>query len=39
VVCVEVLQPFEVSLNLGSYPQGNYSLLVNGAEIGQVMLP
>lgn len=39
VVCVEVLQPFEVSLNLGSYPQGSYSLLVNGSEIGQVMLP
>lgn len=38
-VCAEVLQPFEVNLNLGSYPAGEYTLLVNGNSIGKVLLP
>lgn len=34
-VCIQVLQPFEANLNLGSYPPGHYSLWVNGEKVGE----
>lgn len=39
VVCAQVLQPFDENLNLGSYPDGKYSILVNENKIGEVILP
>jgi len=35
-ICIQVLEPFEVSLPLGSYEQGNYTVLLNGEQVGQV---
>ncbi len=34
-VCIQVLEGFEVTYSLGSYPSGNYTVLVNGEEVGQ----
>lgn len=34
-ICVQMLQPFEVTYNLGSFPSGNYTVWVNGKQIGQ----
>ena len=34
-ICAQVIQEFEVSVPLGSFPSGHYSVLVNGTEIGQ----
>ena len=39
VVCAEVLLPLDQTIILGTYPQGKYTILVNGTEIGEVMLP
>lgn len=33
-MCIQVLEPFQVSLNLGSFPSGNYSIWVNGDKVG-----
>jgi hypothetical protein len=32
VVCVQVLQAFETSIPLGSYPEGDYTVYVNGEK-------
>jgi hypothetical protein len=34
-MCAEVLQPFEVTLSLGSFPTGHYTVLVNDKELGK----
>lgn len=34
-VCVEVLQPFEESLDLGTFPTGHYTVWVNGELAGE----
>ncbi len=39
VVCAEVLKPFKANINLGSYPAGQYTILVNENQIGEVVLP
>jgi hypothetical protein len=31
-VCAQVVQPFEVTVPLGSYPSGHYTLLINGLK-------
>ena len=33
-ICVQVLEPFEVNVGLGSFPAGHYSVWVNGEMIG-----
>lgn len=35
-MCTEVLKPFEVSIPLGSYPTGNYSIFINGSLVGEI---
>ncbi len=34
-VCVQVLQPFETTVNLGSFPAGTYTIWVNGQQAGE----
>lgn len=36
-VCTTIVleDPLEASLNLGSYPEGNYSVVLNGDQIGE----
>lgn len=34
-ICVAMLEPFDVSLNLGSFPAGHYTVLVNEEIIGE----
>lgn len=34
-ICIQVLAPFEVNLNLGSFPAGNYTVWVNGEQVGE----
>jgi hypothetical protein len=36
-ICIQVLVPFEVSFNMGSYPPGEYSVLVNGEPAGSFL--
>jgi hypothetical protein len=38
-MCIQVLEPFQESLNLGSYPDGEYTLYLNGEEIAQFSTP
>jgi hypothetical protein len=33
VICIQVLQAFQASVNLGSFPSGHYTVTVNG-ELG-----
>lgn len=35
VVCIQVLQAFESSINLGPYPDGTYTVWVNGELVGE----
>ena len=35
VVCAQVLQPFEESLALGTYPGGHYTVWINGEMAGE----
>ena len=34
-ICTQVLQPFEESLDLGTYPSGHYTVWVNGEMAGE----
>ena len=34
-VCVQVLQPFEHNLDLGTYPSGHYTVWINGEAAGE----
>lgn len=34
-VCIQILEAFEVTYRLGSFPSGSYTVLVNGEEIGK----
>jgi len=34
-MCVQVLSPFEESIDLGTFPTGHYSVLVNGEVAGE----
>jgi hypothetical protein len=33
--CIQVLEPFEESIDLGTFPTGHYSVWVNGEMIGE----
>ena len=34
-VCIQVLEPFEASVDLGTFPTGHYSVWVNGEMAGE----
>jgi hypothetical protein len=34
-VCVQVLKPFEASIDLGTFPSGHYTVWVNGEMAGE----
>ena len=34
-VCAQVLQPFEVTIDLGTFPSGHYAVWVNGEMAGE----
>lgn len=34
-ICVQVLEPFEASIDMGTYPGGHYSVWVNGEPAGE----
>lgn len=34
-MCIQVLEPFEANIGLGSFPSGHYSVLVNGEMAGE----
>ena len=35
VICVQVLEPFEKTISLGSFASGTYQVFINGEEIGE----
>ena len=37
-VCIQVLQPFEVNIPLGSYESGSYTVYLNDKEVGEFSL-
>ncbi len=39
MMCTQVIKPFETGVNLGPYPQGKYTVIVNGNEIGTFEMP
>ncbi|MBV6396375.1 MAG: hypothetical protein HFACDABA_01973 [Anaerolineales bacterium] len=34
-ICVQMLQPFEQTISLGSFPSGHYALWVNGKQVAE----
>lgn len=34
-MCIQVLEPFEANIGLGSFPSGHYTVLVNGEQVGE----
>jgi hypothetical protein len=32
-MCIQVIQPFEINISLGSFPAGEYELYLNGEKI------
>jgi hypothetical protein len=36
VICIQIVQPFEVSLPLGSFSEGPYTVLVNDQKVGEI---
>jgi hypothetical protein len=39
VICVQVLEPFEENIYLGTFPTGTYVVLVNGERVGEIEAP
>lgn len=39
VVCIQMLEPFETNISLDSFPAGQYTVLVNGEEVGEIDAP
>ncbi len=37
--CAQTLQPFESTIPLGSYPDGKYTILINGKQAGEFSVP
>ncbi len=37
-ICIQVLQPFEVNIPLGSYESGSYTVYLNDNEVGEFSL-
>lgn len=35
MMCIQVLEEFSESINLGTYPSGHYTVLVNGQSVGE----
>jgi hypothetical protein len=35
LVCIQVVEPFDESIDLGTYPSGHYTVWVNGEMIGE----
>jgi hypothetical protein len=35
LVCIQVVEPFDKSIDLGTYPGGHYTVWVNGEMIGE----
>ncbi len=35
-ICVQVIEPFEVNIPLGSFPTGHYSVWVNGKQVAEL---
>mgnify|MGYP005842853309 CR=1 FL=1 len=35
-VCIQVVEPFEANVPIGSYTSGEYIVLVNGEQVGEV---
>ena len=38
-VCVQVIEPFNVSVPLGSFPAGKYEVWLNGQPVGEIEAP
>jgi hypothetical protein len=34
-VCIQILEPFDVSIPLGSFPTGHYTVWLNGEQVGE----
>jgi hypothetical protein len=39
VTCIQVLEPFQTGINLGSFPQGSYTVLLNGEQVAEFDAP
>jgi len=38
-ICAQVLAPFELQIDLGSYPAGKYIVIINAKEYGRFEMP
>lgn len=38
-ICIQVMEPFEVSLSLGSYTEGSFIVLINGEQVEYFEIP
>jgi hypothetical protein len=37
--CIQVLEPFQQGINLGSFSQGSYTVVVNGEQVAEIEAP
>ncbi len=35
MMCTQIVKPFDESINLGTFPSGHYSVVVNGEAVGE----
>jgi hypothetical protein len=38
-MCIQVLEPFQENVNLGSFPEGEYTVFLNGEEVTKFRTP
>jgi hypothetical protein len=39
LICIQVMAPFEITLSLGSYTEGSFTVLINGEQVEAFELP
>jgi hypothetical protein len=39
MTCIQVLESFQTGINLGSFPQGSYTVLLNGEQVAEFEAP
>jgi len=39
LACIQVLEPFDVSIPLGSYSEVSFTVWLNGQQVGEIELP
>jgi hypothetical protein len=39
LACIQIIEPFDVSIPLGSYAEGSFTVWLNAEKVGEISLP